>query len=296
MHPRSTYRTRITFTCDLDQTGFDAQRNELYLSGTALIPPTLQAQAKKDGQSMPEGVYGFYGSSAAQAIMEELRYHNRHRTSSAPLWDLVADVALESQGLEPKSVPALMWRNPRNMRGAFLGVGRTAKETNDLLRFYTGDRYFVDRLALEPWRVDEYAAVMEQAYGEMRLLIFTAQMGDGRFETVARIYDPQVLASGLHPLNRYLSAEAGGEQPSRYNVPPGDWKGWGVPNTLSEDDIEDIQAFFHTPMEDKATRKQLKKARLKKLEEQGRFESRDDEIQALVEQRRTTTGSPADKV
>lgn len=255
-----------------------------------MVPPTLAACAESSGQIMPDGLYCFYGSSAVRAILAELNFHNEHHSGSAPPWDLGARLKIERQGRPRHPNPSQMWKDPRVIQGAYIGVGKTSKETNDLLRFFTGERYALDRLTLEPWRIDAYAAVLQQVYGQMKVVVFDALMADNRIETIARIYDPSILPEGFKPLYRWLSREKAGQSaPTVFHMPGAEWSGWGVPaKALSADDSADILSYASQPANSHETREALFARRLKMLRAEGRFEP-DDRLSEIVERRLAAT-------
>lgn len=282
------YETKIALACDLTKIDYDRETGHVHLHGETTIPPRLANYAKANGHTMPPGIYGFFSDNAAMAVKAEVdSFLEKHGKDHAFMWDLQATLEFHRQGLEDTRYASVAWKNPSNLEAAYIKVGKPSKQVADLLRYFTGDQHAIDRLTLEPWRVDTYAAVLSEVYGPMRALIFEAQMDDGNIETVIRIYDPTLISSeGITPLYRWLSSKDP-DQPTVYLPPEQDWSGWKInkKSLLSEVDRADLLAFVNVPEKDRKARQALKNRRVRMLRDEGRFIPRDDELKALVDRR-----------
>lgn len=293
--PQGEYLVNITVGADLSC--LVKVEEGIQLSGRATVPPMLQAYAEQNGHRMPDGFYGFYGESAEQCLYRQLDYSLQEYGGDRPIWDL--KTTLHFQWADPENRPkaaAMAWKNPQEIQGAFLRIGRVSGETNDLLRFYAGDRMAVDRLTLEPWRIDAYTAVLEQVYGPIRGVLFDAMMVDGSIQTLVKVYDRTLLESPkLLPLYRWLSARDP-DQPPYFLAPPESWEGWSYNSRLlTEIDMADIMTFItqyrhgDKSKVGKRTREVLMLRRVRYLREEGRFLPRDKEIKEVARRRKQAT-------
>ena len=293
--PQGEYLVNITV--GLDITCLERCEEGIQLTDRATVPPMLQAYAEQNGHRMPDGFYGFYGESAEQHLFRQLDYSLAEFGGDRPIWDLTT--TLHFQWADPDNRPkaaAMAWKDPHEIQGAFLRIGRVSGETNDLLRFYAGDRLAVDRLTLEPWRIDAYTAALEQVYGPIRGVLFDAMMVDGSIQTIVKVYDRTLLESPkLSPLYRWLSARDP-NQPPFFLAPSEDWSGWSYSSRLlTEIDMADIMTFItHYRQGDKSRagkrmREVLNLRRIRYLREEGRFLPRDKEIKEVARRRKQAT-------
>jgi len=296
--PNNQYRARITVGVDLSRISLSEDGNTVQLEDKATIPPLLEAYAHENGERMPDGLYGFFGDDAELALKKQIDFNlATHKGELPPIWDMVT--TLEFEWRDPENHPraaTMAWKDPRDLQGAFIRIGRISGETNDILRFYTGDRLAVDRLTLEPWRVDEYAAALKQVYGTIRAVIFNAKMADESIQTIVKVYDRTLFEeAGLRPLYRWLSSQDP-SQAQNFELPEESWKGWGVPSHLiSPLDIADLMTFVNQPRSDKKTREILTNRRIRALRDEGRFPPRHKEIKALSQYRKPSPAKSSAK-
>jgi hypothetical protein len=290
--PSGLYRARITVGVDLAHVDLSDDGDTVYLEDRATIPPLLEKYAHENGETMPDGLYGFFGDDAEQALKKQINYNfETYQGEEPPIWDMYSH--LEFTWSDPDNRPraaTMAWKNPRDLHGAFIRIGRVSGATNDILRFYTGDRRAVDRLTLEPWKVDEYAAVLEQVYGKMRAVIFNALMADDSIQTIVKVYDRRLFEeAGLRPLFRFLSSQDP-NQAQAFELPEDDWGGWKLPrNLISNLDKADLMTFIAQPESDKKTREMLTNRRIRSLREENRFPPRHQEIKDVAKRRKQHT-------
>lgn len=293
--PQGEYLVNITV--GLDITCLEKVEEGIQLTDRATVPPMLQAYAEQNGHRMPDGFYGFYGESAEQHLFRQLDYSFKEFGGDRPIWDLTT--TLHFQWVDPENRPkaaAMSWKDPSQIQGAFIRIGRVSGETNDLLRFFAGDRLAVDRLTLEPWRIDAYTAALEKVYGTIRAVLFDAMMVDGSIQTIVKVYDRSLLESPkVKPLYRWLSARDP-NQPEYFLSPSESWEGWGYSSRLlTEIDIADIMTFITNYRQDNKTKagkrmlEILNLRRVRYLREEGRFLPRDKEVKEIARRRKEAT-------
>lgn len=288
---QKTYSTNIAMACDTSKIAYDSNTGQAKILESATIPPRLAEYAEANGKKMPDGLYGFFGSKAVSHLKSEVMEHLKTRQQGQGfLWDLKATLEFRKKPSATKVSTSLVWRNPEYLEGAFIRVGKASKEAADLLRYFTGDSHAMDRLTLEPWRVDCYAAALSEAYGNIRAVVFDALLSDGSIAPIVRIYDHTLISGdGITPLYEFLSAKDP-EQPRQYGVPSLDWHGWGVKETvLTSMDRADIIAYQNVPRERTKERSALVMRRVRLLRQEGRFEPRESEIKELVNRRLDNT-------
>lgn len=287
--PSTTYRTRVCIGVDLSHIEMSEDGGSVLLRDRATVPPLLEEYAQKNGQSMPDGIYAFFGDDAEIALKRQIEFNlSTFKGEKPPIWDMTTH--LEFQWRDPENRPraaTMAWKNPADLQGAFLRIGRISGRTNDILRHFTGDRRAVDRLALEPWRVDEYAAALSQVYGTIRSVIFDALMADGSVQALVKVYDPTLFEeSGIRPLYRFLSSHDPG-QAKNFELPEDSWNGWGVPTSLlSKLDIADLMTYVAQPENNKEALDLLTRRRIRALREEGRFPPRPKEIKQVAQHRK----------
>lgn len=286
----NTYSTKIVLSCDTGKLRYDPDTGTAKILGDATIPPRLARYAHQNGHDMPEGLYGFFGVSAVEHLQAEVLDHlKRREQGSSFLWDLESTLTFTcQQGVAKRPVP-LMWKDPSYLQASFVRVTKPSKEVADLLRYFTGDKNALDRLTLEPWRIDTYAAVLSEVYGPMKALVFDALMDDDSIVPIIRIYDRSLLGEeDPRPLYQILSSRDP-SGPEKYHAPDSDWLGWGVPDTLSALDRADIIAYRSVPKDHRKEREALKMRRVRSIRQEGRFAPRDEELKVLVERRLSKT-------
>lgn len=287
--PSATYRTRVAMGVDLSCIAMSENGQSVTLKNRATVPPLLDKYARDNGETMPDGFYAFFGDDAEMALKRQIEFNlETHKGEKPPIWDLVTHLEFDWRDPENRPRAATMaWKDPRDLQGAFLRIGRISGRTNDILRHYTGDRRAVDRLALEPWRIDEYAAVLVQVYGPIRAVIFDAMMADGAVHALVKVYDRTLFEeAGLRPLYRFLSSHDP-DQPQVFELPDESWKGWGVPSHLiSQLDQADLMTFVAQPADSKDALEILTRRRIRALREEGRFPPRHKEIKQVAKHRK----------
>lgn len=287
--PSASYRTRVAIGVDLARISMSDDAKGVTLGDRATIPPLLEKHAENNSQTMPDGLYGFFGDDAELSLKKQVTYNlEEHKGEKPPIWDLTTN--LEFTWRDPYDRPhaaTMAWKDPADLQGAFLRIGRVSGRTNDILRFYTGDRRAIDRLTLEPWNIDEYASALKHVYGNIRAIIFDALMADGSVQAVVKIYDPSVIeASGLRPLFRFLSSHDP-DQAQSFDLPDVSWSGWGVRrNLISDLDKADLTSFVAQPEDNKELQQILVNRRARELRAEGRFKPRHKEIKAVAKYRK----------
>lgn len=243
---------------------YDDKKHRWTLSAFSTMPRSLRDYAKKNRKRMPDGLYTFFGKSAQHFVAEEMRYLAREDLDppASGGFDLQIDVAFARKGIKRTSARSLIWKSPEDISAMYLGVGRTSKTTNDLLRFYSGDRFCIDRLAAEPWRIDEYAKVLELEYGPLKAVVFDAMTSIGRPAPVMRIYDPSIIES-IAPLGVLTSLHV--PEPPEFALPRTNWGGWEPRFKLPAEDEAEIQAFRAIPASEKERRTRLIRERADRL-------------------------------
>lgn len=293
--PQAEYLVNVAV--GIDVTCLEQSEEGVQLSDRAAVPPMLDAYAKQNGHKMPDGFYAFYGESAEQNLYRQLDYSLREFHSERPIWDL--QTTLHFEWADPDNRPkaaAMSWKDPKAIQGAFLRIGRVSGETNDLLRFYAGDRLAVDRLTLEPWRIDAYTAALEVVYGPIRGVLFDAMMVDGSIQTLVKVYDRNLLESiRIKPLYRMLSSQDPA-QPDHFLAPSATWEGWRCgSHHLTEIDVADILTYMNyyrqndQSKEAKRTLEVLTLRRKLYLKDEGRFLPREKEIKEIASRRKAAT-------
>lgn len=293
----NAYCSKITLACDTGKLSYDPATGSAKILCDATVPPRLASYARENGHEMPEGLYGFFGEQASANLKVEVLEHLKHREKGDGfLWDLQATLVFERAASDSKVPTSLVWKDPGYLQASFIRVGKLSKDVADLLRYFTGDQHALDRLTLEPWRIDTYVAVLNEAYGPMRAVVFDAMMDDGSIVPIVRIYDPELISSsGITPLYHYLSSKDP-EQPKSYQPPAADWAGWGVkPKVLTPLDRADIIAFQNVPRSHVKEREALRMRRIRSLRQEGRFSPREADLKEIVERRLegTRASSPA---
>lgn len=292
-----TYNTKITIACDTSKMRYDHDTGVAQIHGDATLPPRLARYAEASGHAMPEGLYGFFGEQASANLKTEVMAHlNGREKGDGFLWDLQSSLEFNCETSAPKTATSLVWKDPAYLQAAFIRVGKPSKDVADFLRYFTGDRHALDRLTLEPWRIDTYAAALAEAYGPMRAVVFDAMVDDGSIVPMIRVYDPTLINGGVvEPLYQFLSAKDP-EQPSEYHIPDAGWSGWGVhEKTLHPLDRADIIAFQNVPRTHRRERDALTMRRIRALRQEGRFNPREADLKEIVNRRLegTRANSPA---
>jgi hypothetical protein len=283
----STYRVSIAFPCDLEKVDYDPESHSVQLLDRATVPPLLARYCEENGHVMPDGLYGFFGDSAELSLKSNVQDRlPLTKQGRAPIWDLSGNLEFDWLTEVRPSSASLVWKNVDNLKVAFLRIGRCSGETNDLLRFFTGDRRALDRLTLEPWRIDSYVAALEQHHGILRAVIFDAMMADGSIQAMVKVYDPSAVVGGeLQPLYRFHSS-VDPNQATSYSLPEPSWSGWEIPSkALSAIDVADITSFVSQPKTRKRSIEALITRRIKMLREEDRFRPRDADVKAISKRR-----------
>lgn len=286
--PRETqYTTKITLACDTSKIRYNPETGTAKIMGGATLPPRLARYAEQSGHAMPEGLYGFFGERASANLQAEVMNHlERRQKGDGFLWDLQASLTFSRKPGAEKARASLVWKDPTYLQASFVRVGKPSKEAADLLRYFVGDSHALDRLTLEPWLIDTYAAVLSEAYGPMRAIVFDAMMDDDSIVPLVRIYDPTLVSgAGVIPLFHYLSSKDPG-QPEVFELPEPTWGGWQLSGqVLSPRDRDDISEFQRSSRKERKTRERLKAQRVRFLRQEGRFPPRDEELRVIVNRR-----------
>lgn len=284
---QATYCTHIAMACDTSKMHYKPDIGQVDILPGATIPPRLARYAEQNGHAMPDGLYGFFGEQATNNLKAEVLGHLKGRVKGDGfLWDLKAALEFRKKPTTTPVATSLIWRDPSYLEGAFIRVGKASKEVADLLRYFTGDKYALDRLTLEPWRIDSYAAALEEAYGSIRAMVFDAMMDDGSIVCMVRVFDPSLITEeGISPLYEFLSAKDP-EQPTVYCPPADTWPGWGGKDgSITAIDRADIMAFQSVPRERRKEREALSMRRIRFLRQEARFQPREADIKELVNRR-----------
>lgn len=298
---QSTYCTNIAMACDTSKLRYDPETGEAEMLPGATIPPRLARYAESQGHEMPDGIYGFFGEQGENSLKEEVLNHLKTRKKGDGfLWDVQTTLTFRKKPTTTKVATSLVWKDPTYLEGSFIRVGKPSKELADLLRYFTGDKHALDRLTLEPWRIDTYAAVLSEAYGNIRAIIFDAMMDDGTITPIVRVFDRSLIQDeGITPLYQLLSAKDP-DQPTVYRSPDDSWGGWGVKEkAITSMDRADIIAFQSVPRERRKEREALRMRRIRLLRQDDRFAPREAELKEIVNRRldniRATSVSETEK-
>ncbi|RCV93831.1 hypothetical protein DU506_01350 [Vreelandella rituensis] len=283
---KTEYRTHTLAYAEFPQSEEDRERDydpdthTWQLGPVSTMPRSVRDYAEARGKKMPEGLYLFFGNSARYHVEQEMEYLYA-KPEPATGYDLRFNITLPRKGLQRTSARSLIWKSPDDINAMYLGVGRTSKSTNDLLRMYTGDRYCIDRLKVEPWRINEYTQILEMQYGPLKAVVFDAMTATGNSVPLMRVFNPSIIES-MGPLGVYSSLHD--PNPPKLALPSRDWKGWAPTAKIKSEDRDLVRQFIALPEKDHEPRHDMLKARTKQMVQEGRIKP-NPEMDDVVEDR-----------
>lgn len=228
---------------------------------------------------MPEGVYLFFGNTARYHIEAEINYLDNLDTPGVG-YDIKCELSFE-KNVTNSSPRTLVWREPKIIKSVYIGAGMTDKKSADALRYITGDKYCFDRLAAEPWRIDDYIGALEILHGPIRSVVFSAMTNTGEIAPLIRILDPSVITE-VSSLGVYTSLMD--PDPPTIIFPGHDWSGWKASPSIMPEEFDGMVKYTETPLSDADTRKKMLKKRTAALIEKGRLHQ-NELVDKLIEER-----------
>lgn len=257
---------------------YDEESHSWQLGPVSTAPRSLRDFAAKHGHSLPPGVYMFFGNTARYHIEAEINYLDKLDPPGIG-YDIKCELSFDKQDAA-ESPRTLVWRDPSIIKAVYIGAGMTDKRSADALRYITGDKYCFDRLAAEPWRIDNYIGALEKLHGPVRAVVFTAMLNTGEVAPIIRILDPSIITQ-VAPLGVYTSLMD--PDPPAIKFPEANWSGWKAHPMIMPEELEGMMSYVDTPLEKADLRKKLLKTRTAALVEQGRLQQNEIADQLIQE-------------
>ena len=274
---RDYYSTRLLVGLNVTDTTFNAEKRTVTPGEQSTTPILVSQYAKSYNATMPKGFYGFFGKNAPLRLHSNVDAALNHERAPIPVWDLSVELRYQwNTELERPSNHALAWKDTRLLSAAYLRTGMISGPIHNVLRFFTGDKRALNRLVLQPWEIDQYAAALSFVFGDLKSITFDALGSDGQVQQLTKIYDPRIFnARALTPNYSHLSALPGtGASNVTFLTPSADWSGWTKPSALlTSDDEVDLLTYMQLAEVggNKDALEALRLKRARKLHQQGRF-------------------------
>ena len=246
---------------------YDESTHSWHLGPASTTPRSLCDFTEKHGHRMPEGVYLFFGNTARYHIEAEINYLDKLDPPGVG-YDIKCELSFEKADTS-SSPRTLVWRDPSIIKSVYIGAGMTDKRSADALRYITGDKYCFDRLAAEPWRIDDYIGALEVLHGPIRAVVFSAMLNTGEVAPMIRVLDPSLITE-VGPLGVYTSLMD--PDPPTIRFPSADWSGWKAHPMVMPEEFDGMVSFVDTPLKKVDLRKKMLTTRTAALVEQGRLE------------------------